>query len=305
MLRVYKKGGDRGSLNDIGKGFAWVDIITPSAKDFKEISRRTPVKLNDLKEFYDPDEKPKIIKNRKYFIIIYKSISLEKSNASNYIQSIAIYVLNNCIVTVRKTGGYFSELKNSVQNKNQLVYHLLDLSTAIFFKEFDQMQEQISNIESEILKSPNKKLVSKIFDIKKKLVVMHKVLISNRDVIASLQRDNKLFDTNFSKQLELIYYDLAQLIETTDTYMEILSASLEMYSSSISNNLNTIMKTLTIITATFMFPTLIAAIYGMNFVNTPEFLWKYGYAWAWGLMIISVIILLMFFKKKGWMKEEF
>ena len=65
------------------------------------------------------------------------------------------------------------------------------------------------------------------------------------------------------------------------------------------------MKTLTILTAAFMFPTLIAAIYGMNFVNTPEFQWKYGYAWAWGLMIVSVIILMLYFKKKGWMKEEF
>ena len=305
MLRVYKKGGVKGSLNDIGKVFTWIDIITPSTSDFKEISNKTPIKLNDLKEFYNPNEKPKIIKNNKYSIIIYKTISSDKSYNSNYIQPISIYLLNNCVVTVRKTDGYFSELKNSVQNKNQFVYHFLDLCTAIYFDEFDKMQEKINNIESEILKSPNKKIVNKIFEIKKKLVITHKALTSNRDVIASLQREEKLFDSNFNKQLELIYYDLAQLIETTDTYTEILSASLEMYTSSISNNLNTIMKTLTILTAAFMFPTLIAAIYGMNFLHTPEFQWKYGYAWAWGLMIFSVIILILYFKKKGWMKDEF
>ena len=63
MLRVYKKGGDKGSLNDIGKGFTWVDIVTPSTKDFEEITKRTPIKLSDLKEFYDIYEKPKIMKH--------------------------------------------------------------------------------------------------------------------------------------------------------------------------------------------------------------------------------------------------
>jgi len=90
------------------------------------------------------------------------------------------------------------------------------------------------------------------------------------------------------------------------TYRDILTGTLDIYLSSISNNLNQVMKTLTIVASFVLIPTLISGIYGMNFSNAspynmPELFWKYGYFFALGLMLASMILTYVFFRKKGWL----
>ena len=103
-----------------------------------------------------------------------------------------------------------------------------------------------------------------------------------------------------------MYNDVTQLIDTEGTYRDILTGTLDVYLSSVSNNLGQVMKTLTVISAFVLIPTLITGIYGMNFskasqYNMPELYWQYGYFFALGLMLISMIVAFVFFKRKGWL----
>jgi magnesium transporter len=102
-----------------------------------------------------------------------------------------------------------------------------------------------------------------------------------------------------------LYDDVTQLIDTEATYRDILTGTLDIYLSSVSNNLNQVMKTLTIVASFVLIPTLISGIYGMNFQFMPEIHTelgkKFGYYFALGLMAFSVIFTYLFFRKKGWM----
>jgi len=103
-----------------------------------------------------------------------------------------------------------------------------------------------------------------------------------------------------------LYNDVTQLIDMEGTYRDILTGTLDIYLSSISNNLNQVMKTLTIVASFVLIPTLISGIYGMNFskaspYNMPELYWQYGYFFALGLMLFSIIFTYIFFRKKGWL----
>ena len=146
-----------------------------------------------------------------------------------------------------------------------------------------------------------------IFSIKKTLIFFHRALTANREVISSIEKEYVAnIDKKNIKRFRALYNDVAQLIDMEGTYREILTGTLDIHLSSTSNNLNQAMKTLTIVASFVLVPTLISGIYGMNFVNNspynmPELYWQYGYFFALGLMLFSIIAVYIFFKKKKWL----
>ena len=137
--------------------------------------------------------------------------------------------------------------------------------------------------------------------IKKVLIYFHRSLIANREVIAGIEKEylNEIKKKELKRFREL-YNDVIQLIDMSETYREILTGSLDMYLSTISNNMNLSMKRLTVYATFILLPTLISGLYGMNFRYMPELYWPWGYWYALGLMALSVILLFIFFKKKKW-----
>jgi len=90
-------------------------------------------------------------------------------------------------------------------------------------------------------------------------------------------------------------------VDTIETLREMVSASLDIYLSSISYRLNAVMKVLTIITTIFMPLTFIVGIYGMNFEHMPELKWEWGYPAVWGLMVAVAAGMLLLFRKLRWL----
>jgi magnesium transporter len=85
-----------------------------------------------------------------------------------------------------------------------------------------------------------------------------------------------------------------------ETYRDILSGMLDIYLSSMSNRLNSIMKVLTIIATIFMPLTFITSLYGMNFKNMPELQWEYGYFMVLGAVVVIALSMLEYFRRKHW-----
>ena len=98
-----------------------------------------------------------------------------------------------------------------------------------------------------------------------------------------------------------MYDHTIQVIDTIETFRDMVSGMLDIYLSSISNRMNEVMKVLTIIATIFIPLTFIAGVYGMNFANMPELQWPWGYFMVWGVMIIIFIGMLIFFKRKKWL----
>jgi len=97
-------------------------------------------------------------------------------------------------------------------------------------------------------------------------------------------------------------YDHAiQVIDTTETFREMLSGMLDTYLSSLSNRMNEVMKVLTVIATIFIPLTFIAGIYGMNFKAMPELEWRWGYAAALVLMVAVAVGMILYIKRKKWM----
>ena len=97
------------------------------------------------------------------------------------------------------------------------------------------------------------------------------------------------------------YNHTIQVIDTLESLRDVLGGMLDLYLSTISNKMNEVMKVLTIMATIFIPLTFIAGIYGMNFRYMPELEWHWGYFMVWGIMVLVVLVMVAYFKKKTWL----
>ena len=316
MIKVlnYKKDTiKKGKLSDIShaKEFTWVDVFNPTKDELKELSNTSKIPLPDLNITLEEDQRPKVIDIEGPFsLIIFGTASFETDEITTTPIFIYVSKQHNCVITVRiKDTRSIKKLEKAVETKSSLfqkgsgyfVYRLLDEILNIYFEVLDDIENRIDKIEDSVVKTPKIEIVEKIFETKKTLIYFTKTMSANREVIASIEKEYLTeIDKKMARQFRTLYNDTVQLVDMSTTYRDILTGTLDTYLSSVSMNLNQIMKTLTVGASFILIPTLIASIYGMNFRIMPELDWKYGYLFSIGLMIVSVSLMLLFFKRKRW-----
>jgi magnesium transporter len=139
------------------------------------------------------------------------------------------------------------------------------------------------------------------------MILLRKSVWPLREVVSSLQRDELLFAGGGAAPfLKDLYDHVIQVLDTVETFRDIVAGMLDIYLSAMSNKMNEVMKVLTIFAVIFIPLTFIAGIYGMNFnpeispFNMPELNWIYGYPFALGLMVTVAGSMFIYFKKKKW-----
>jgi len=316
MIKVLNYKKDRiikGKLKEIcyPKRFTWVDVYEPTKKELKRIADISKIPIADLKITLEEDQRPKVIDIEGPFsLIIFGTASFEKDEITTTPMFIYVSKKHNCVITVRnKETKSIKKLEKLIETKNSLfqkgssyfVYRILDEILNIYFEVLDDIENRIDQIEDSVVKTPDIKIVEKIFETKKTLIYFTKTMGANREVITSVEKEYlSEIDKKRAKQFRTLYNDTVQLVDMSTTYRDILTGTLDTYLSSISNNLNKIMKKLTVGASFILIPTLIASIYGMNFRGMPELYWKYGYIFSIVLMIVSISIMYIYFKIKKW-----
>jgi len=318
IVHKFKKGGVvAGSLNDLGSSSkCWAECVNPDHKELKLLSEKAKIPLRDLKETIDKDERPKVADLDHYSLIVVRTPWI----VHNAIKTTPISIFlsknkNNVITITLKEIDPIDKIKKLVkENKIDLhnnglsffTYRLMDEVFEVYFSIMAVLEEKIDKIEDAVIENPNKTTVKNIFSIKKTLIFFHKALTANREVVSAIEKEYvPNIDKKNVKKFRTLYDDVTQLIDTEGTYRDILTGTLDIYLSSVSNNLNKVMKTLTMGASFILIPTLISGIYGMNFQFMPEINTalgqRFGYFFALGLMVLSVALSYLFFKRKGWM----
>jgi magnesium transporter len=123
-----------------------------------------------------------------------------------------------------------------------------------------------------------------------------------REMINRFEKsESNLLDPSINIYFRDVYDHTIQVVESVETFRDMLSGVLDIYLSSVSNKMNEVMKVLTIIATIFIPLTFVAGIYGMNFENMPELTWQYGYLGVWILMVVLTIVMIRYFRKKDWL----
>jgi magnesium transporter len=188
--------------------------------------------------------------------------------------------------------------------KNQadyLMYCLLDTTVDHYFVALEAIGEKIEQLEDEIMEHPRQSSVQQLYALKRELTLLRKFVWPLRDLMNNLLREESPWiQPQTYLYLRNVADHVVQTIDTIENYRELIASLLDLYLSSISNKMNSIMQVLTVISVIFMPLTFLAGIYGMNFTHMPELSWRYGYPAIWGLMLLLAAYMLWYFKKKNW-----
>ena len=183
-----------------------------------------------------------------------------------------------------------------------LAYAIVDAVVDNYFFVLEKLGERIDGLEDALVDEPRRGLLHDIHVLKREMIGLRKAVWPLREVVSGLERlETPLIQKSTDLFLRDLYDHSIQVIDTVESFREMLTSMVETYLSSASNRMNEIMKVLTIISTIFIPITFLVGLYGMNFIHMPEIRWRWGYPMVWALIVGSVAAMFALFRKKKWL----
>ena len=264
-----------------------------------------------MEDIIDTNHRPKLEDYSDYTFLVAKAIyRLEEVEYAT--EQISIVLGANYIISFQETSRdifapVLARLKGGKgrirrMGADYLTYALLDTIVDNYFVLLEDLGEKIEQLEERLVIEPDRQMVNGIYSLKTEMLFMRKAIWPLREIINELERgDSKFFKEATLLYLRDVYDHTIQVIDTLETYREMVTGMLDIYLSSVSHKLNEVMKVLTIISTIFIPLTFLAGVYGMNFKYMPELNWEWGYPLIWAIMLTSALIMVRYFRIKKWM----
>jgi len=266
-----------------------------------------------LEDILNTDQRPKMEVYGGYVYIVLKMLYGNDSSRSVEAEQVSLILGSNFAISFQEgiEGDVFNPVRERIRSgkglirkmgSDYLAYSLIDTIVDNYFLMLENLGERIELLEEELVAHPTTATLQEIQRIKYQMVFVRRAVWPLREVIGGLGRkESPLIKETTEIYLRDVYDHTVQVMDTIETYREMLSGMLDIYLSSVSNRLNSVMKVLTIIATIFMPLTFIAGIYGMNFKFMPELEWRWGYPAVWLIVVIIGISMLLYFRKKKWL----
>ncbi|AKB85179.1 magnesium/cobalt transporter CorA [Methanococcoides methylutens] len=265
-----------------------------------------------LEDIVHTDQRPKVEFFDPYIYIVLKMLTYDKDKEELTSEQVSILLGDNFVISFQEVlGDTFDPVRDRLrlskgrirkQGPDYLAYALLDSIIDNYFVMLEKIGEDIEALDDELLEDPTPKTVEHIHRLKKEIIFLRRYIWPLREVVSTMQREESPFiKESTAIFLKDVYDHIIQVMDTIESYRDVLSTMLDLYLSTTSNKMNEIMKVLTIIATIFIPLTFIAGIYGMNFEHMPELGWQWGYPAVWVIMSAVAIGMLAYFKKLKWL----
>ena len=266
-----------------------------------------------LEDILNTDQRPKVEDYGGYLYIVLKMLYLNHKSGKVVTEQTSIILGQKFVLSFQEgfKGDVFDHVRERIRNgkgkiralgADYLAYSLIDAVVDGYFAVLEKLGEDIEVIESDLVLKPIPRTLQMLHHVKREVIFLRKATWPLREVVSALERgESSLVKGSTRTYLRDVYDHTIQVIDTIETYRDILSGMLDIYLSSMSNRLNEVMKVLTIIATIFMPLTFIAGVYGMNFTYMPELKWRWGYPLILLLMLAVGILMLVYFKRKKWL----
>lgn len=286
-------------------GIHQVDIIEKIGKHFD----LHPLIMEDI---VNTEQRPKMDDSGHYIFIVLKMLYYDEKENEAKIEQVSIILGDNFVISFQeREGDIFDPIRERIRNgkgrvrkmgADYLAYTLLDAIVDNYFIILEKLGERIEELEDRLVTDPRPETLHEIHKLKREMIFLRKSVWPLREVISGLERvESSLIRKAIRIYLRDIYDHTIQVIDTVETFRDMLSGMHDTFLSSISNRMNEVMKVLTIIATIFIPLTFIAGVYGMNFKFMPELEWRWAYFTVWIVIVIAAISMVIFFKRKKWL----
>src|SRR5437762_4114007 len=290
-------------------GFFWLDLDQPDQNDFsilREAFRFHPLAVEDSEHF---DQRAKIEDYDDFvFLVVYGA-----SPDDDRLVEVHCFYSERFLVTVHRDDcPAFAEIRRRYQKRNEavdrpslLLYRIVDGLVDSFFPILADFDDRIDELEDAIFLNADDKQLQEIFQMKRLLVGMRKAVSPQRDTFGRLmggiaelpglaEEDERYFRD--------IYDHLIRISDLIDSYRDLLTGAMDVYLSTVSNRLNSVMKQLTIIATVFLPLSWLTGFFGQNFGFMVRHIgrWETFVALGIGSELVVLAALLVFFRRRGW-----
>jgi magnesium transporter len=231
-----------------------------------------------------------------------------------YYQEIDVFVTPEQLLTVTKAPREEHLFDTSVPKAachpdepvGMYLFRLVDDVAERWLDLIDDLNDEIDELEENVETWPGPRIRERVSALRHDLLHIRKFLSPLRDAVHKIVDGRLELDEVelFPREIELHFADaydkLLRATEGLETSRELLGGVRDYFQAKIANDQNEVTKRLTAIASILLVPTFIVGLYGQNFRNIPELHWGFGYAWSWGLIVLTTVLQLVYFRRKGW-----
>ena len=293
----------------------WLNFHSIENKSqIEKLCQNLSIETLTFEDIYKDFKRPKLEEYEHYLFFKIKS-ALPKENSTHFkLENISFIVGSKHLISFQeRSSDHFTEVRDRIEKKRGkirmkgtdfLLFRLLEAIVDNYFEALDDIVLSIEKLESKVIRHPHSDTLKKIEVQKRKLIELRKIVFPMREITSQLEKMHSPF---LKKENHYFFVELKDncltILEEIDANKQILDGMANLYYAVQGQRMNEIMRLLTIVSSIFIPLTFLVGVYGMNFKFMPELSMKYGYYIVWAIMASIATILLIYFRKLGWLKK--
>jgi magnesium transporter len=298
----------------------WIDLVDPTADELRAQAPReldeTAIDRMLAPPEHEDEPRPTLVGHGEYVFGVFLVAVANREDDLVYYQEIDVVLTHDTLLTVRKTPpeGHAAcdvgLVKKSVKpddSAGMMAYRLIDEIAERYLTLVDDLDEEIDELEDLVESQPADRTRARIGSLRHDLLHIRRTLTPMRDAVrrvidntVEVEEGPEVFPHDVEIAFNAAYDKFLRASDGLDLARDLLGGVRDYSQAKIANDQNEVMKRLTVIASLLLLPTFIVGLYGQNFVDIPELRWHLGYAYVWGLIIVTTAFQLWWFRRKRW-----
>jgi magnesium transporter len=293
--------------------FFWLDLHDPTAEQVSrlgELLQLHPLTIEDVSEF---SERPKRERYEGYVSLVVYGVDQTAGIGEHLLREVHLLISGDWVVSLHPTPfAVLDELRDRLRRRpvtreQALIFQILDTVLSSYIPVLDRVDDAIDDIEQEVIERPREENLQRIFSLKRDLIAMRRVVTPMRDFfvhdaeeithLPGMEADDSLYFRD-------LYDSLVRTSGLIDSYRDLLSGATDMYLSMVANRQGEVAKQLTVIATIFLPLSFLTGFFGQNFSfltgRVLDTTWSF-FVLGLGLLLASITIMMIFFRRKGWL----
>jgi magnesium transporter len=285
----------------------WHDLRNANDPELDALAERYHLHPLHIEDCRHRNQRAKVEEGADYIFVVLKPVHVTATGELE-VTDFDVFLGRDYVITVEE--GECPSLRTNLDQvrasadrlrPDQLLHRIMDATVDAYIPVTDWFNDAIDEIEDKVLEKPSPTTLQRIFELKRGLIEMRRVLTNMRDVAGHLQRlESDLIQRDLWPFLRDVYDHVARDVELVEMHRDLLAGAMDIYLSSVANRTNQVMKVLTVLGTIALPAIVISGFYGMNTKDLPWIESPHATVIAAGLMVVTTAGLLLVLKKFDW-----
>ena len=298
----------------------WIDLVDPAVDELREASPRdleeTALELLLAKPAHEDEPRPTLQSHGDYVFGIFIVARAAPDENCIFYQEIGVVLTHELIVTVRKTPpgrkpfglDAIRAAVRETDSPGMIAYRIVDDIAECYLDLVDDVDAEIDELEDLVDSQAASTTRARISELRHDLLHIRRTLAPMRDAVrrvvddvVDVEKGKDVFPHDVEIAFNGAYDKLLRALDGLEFSRDLIASVRDYQQSKIANDQNEVTKRLTVVASLVLIPTFVVGVYGQNFVDIPELRWHLGYAFSWAVIVVTTVLQLAWFRRKGWL----